>query len=89
MPVETGARYLINEDCILCGTCIEECPERCIAAGEEIAVIDQSRCTACGVCYDLCAPGAVLRLRPGNPLPQPAAFAHASGASRAHGGGAR
>jgi ferredoxin len=85
---ESGARYVINEDCILCGTCIEECPECCIAAGDEIAVIDQVRCTACGVCYDLCAPGAVLLLRADDALAHSAAFTHGSGTRRTPDGGA-
>jgi ferredoxin len=39
--------YMITEACINCGACEPECPNEAISAGEEIYVIDPSRCTEC------------------------------------------
>ena len=39
--------YVINDDCIACGTCIDECPVDAIAEGE-IYKIDPELCTDCG-----------------------------------------
>lgn len=38
---------LINEDCINCGACEDECPNGAISMGEEIFVIDPDLCTEC------------------------------------------
>ena len=46
--------YIINEDCIACGTCIEECPTASISEGD-IYVISPETCIDCGVCADVCA----------------------------------
>jgi len=37
----------ITDDCINCDVCEPECPNEAISAGEEIYVIDPSRCTEC------------------------------------------
>jgi ferredoxin len=39
--------YMITEACINCGACEPECPNEAISAGEEIYVIDPSKCTEC------------------------------------------
>lgn len=46
--------YFINEDCISCGACADECPVNCIAEGEEKYMIDASQCIECGACADVC-----------------------------------
>ncbi len=46
--------YFINEDCINCGACADECPVNCITEGEEKYVIDASQCIECGACADVC-----------------------------------
>ena len=38
--------YVINEDCIACGSCISECPVEAISEGD-IYVIDPDICTDC------------------------------------------
>jgi ferredoxin len=38
---------LITDECINCDVCEPECPNDAIAQGEEIYVIDPSRCTQC------------------------------------------
>lgn len=38
---------IINNDCISCGVCIDECPNSAISQGEEIYVINPDLCTEC------------------------------------------
>jgi ferredoxin len=38
---------LINEECVNCGVCEPECPNEAITEGEDIYVIDPSKCTEC------------------------------------------
>ena len=39
--------YVIGDDCVACGTCIDECPVGAISEGEKY-VIDADACTECG-----------------------------------------
>ena len=39
--------YMITEDCVDCGTCMTECPNKAISEGESTYQIDPSRCTEC------------------------------------------
>ena len=38
---------LINADCINCDACEPECPNDAISPGEEVYVIDPTKCTEC------------------------------------------
>jgi len=38
---------MITSDCINCGVCETECPNEAISPGDEIFVIDSSKCTEC------------------------------------------
>lgn len=50
--------YKINDDCIACGTCIDECPVDAIKEGD-IYSIDPEACTDCGSCADVCPTDAI------------------------------
>jgi ferredoxin len=43
---------LIDEECINCELCPEECPNEAIAMGAEIFEIDPNKCTECVGHYD-------------------------------------
>jgi ferredoxin len=50
--------YVIGNDCIACGTCIDECPVGAISEGD-IYSINADACTECGTCADVCPSGAI------------------------------
>ena len=58
---------LINEDCINCGACEDECPNGAISVGDDIFVIDPLRCTECvgshgeQMCAAACPPEACIQ----------------------------
>ncbi|MFA5589017.1 MAG: 4Fe-4S binding protein [Mariniphaga sp.] len=45
--------YKISEDCIACGSCIDECPVDAISEGD-IYFIDPEICSDCGSCVEVC-----------------------------------
>lgn len=51
--------YVIGEDCIACGTCIDECPSGAISEGAERYSINPDVCTECGTCADVCPNDAI------------------------------
>lgn len=46
--------YFINDDCIACGACIDECPVACISEEDGKVVIDKEVCIDCGSCAAVC-----------------------------------
>lgn len=51
--------YVINDDCITCGTCKGECPVEAISEGEDKYIIDPERCLDCGTCAGVCPVEAI------------------------------
>lgn len=45
--------YVIKDDCIACGACMEECPVEAISEGD-IYSIDADKCIDCGACAGAC-----------------------------------
>ena len=43
--------YVIDDSCIACGSCIDECPVDAISEGD-IYVIDPDLCTDCDQCCE-------------------------------------
>jgi len=43
---------IINEECIACDACVDECPNEAISEGDPIYVIDPDKCTECVGHYD-------------------------------------
>ncbi|MBM4370259.1 MAG: 4Fe-4S binding protein [Deltaproteobacteria bacterium] len=52
--------YKINDECIACGTCVDECPVNAIAEGDPIYTIDADTCTDCGACAEACPTSAII-----------------------------
>ncbi|ADY54996.1 ferridoxin [Syntrophobotulus glycolicus DSM 8271] len=52
--------YVITDDCISCGACVDECPANAISEGDSKYVIDADSCADCGVCVDACAANAIV-----------------------------
>ncbi|MDR1150688.1 MAG: 4Fe-4S binding protein [Clostridiales bacterium] len=50
--------YYINDECISCGACENECPVSCISSGDDKYIIDQEKCISCGACANVCPVGA-------------------------------
>lgn len=50
--------YVISDDCIACGTCIDECPSGAISEGDKYS-IDPDACTECGTCASVCPNEAI------------------------------
>ena len=50
--------YKISEDCISCGACQAECPQKAINEGDGKMEIDPAKCIDCGTCADVCPVGA-------------------------------
>lgn len=51
--------YIITDECLACGTCLESCPVNAICEGE-IYLIDAEICEQCGTCMDSCPAGAII-----------------------------
>ena len=54
----TTMAYVISDDCIACGTCIDECPVGAISEGDKYS-IDADACTECGTCASVCPSEAI------------------------------
>lgn len=50
--------YVISDECIACGSCVDECPVTAISEGD-IFKIDADTCTDCGTCVDVCPTEAI------------------------------
>ena len=50
--------YVISDDCVACGTCIDECPQGAISEGEKYS-IDPELCVDCGSCASVCPSEAI------------------------------
>ena len=50
--------YVISDDCIACGTCIDECPVEAISEGDKYS-INSDLFTECGTCADACPSEAI------------------------------
>jgi NAD-dependent dihydropyrimidine dehydrogenase PreA subunit len=51
--------YRITDDCVACGTCLEECPNEAIIEDDGIYRITDE-CNDCGTCIEVCPSGAII-----------------------------
>lgn len=48
------------DECVGCGTCVDECPADAITLnGENIAIVEENECLDCGACVDVCPTDAI------------------------------
>ena len=50
--------YVISDDCVACGTCIDECPQGAISEGAQYS-INPDLCIDCGSCASVCPSEAI------------------------------
>lgn len=50
--------YVISEECLACGACLDSCPVGAINEGD-IYSIDPEACSDCGACADTCPVSAI------------------------------
>ena len=50
--------YVINDSCVACGSCIDECPVSAISEGSSYK-IDADTCIDCGTCAAACPSEAI------------------------------
>ena len=50
--------YKINDECISCGLCADNCPVSAITEGDGKYEIDADTCVSCGACAEACPVGA-------------------------------
>jgi ferredoxin len=54
--------YEISTECIACGACEAECPEKAISPKGDVYYIDPALCKDCGTCEEVCPVGAPHKL---------------------------
>lgn len=57
---------IITDECISCGSCVDECPNQAISEGDSIYVINPNLCTECvgffdePQCVNVCPVDAII-----------------------------
>jgi len=60
-------KYRVVGGCVLCLSCVYECPVSAIIIIEDVSVkIDSEKCIGCGKCRDNCQNGAIQPEGTGN-----------------------
>ncbi len=70
MPLMSQTHYIakvVQENCVGCGTCVEQCNAKAIELVDIIATINEARCLGCGLCAHLCPEKAILLKRTEQP----------------------
>jgi len=52
--------HKITDECVGCGTCVEECPVNAISEDGDKYKIDAEACTDCGKCKEVCPADAII-----------------------------
>ena len=50
----------ITDACVMCGSCVGECPVSAISQGDSQYEIDEASCIDCGACEGACPTGAIV-----------------------------
>ena len=52
--------YVITDECLSCGACMDTCPAEAISEGEDRYEINPDICMDCGACADACPAEAIV-----------------------------
>lgn len=52
--------YKINDRCVACEACVDQCPMSAITQGEYIYKIDKESCIDCGACVSVFPSDAIV-----------------------------
>jgi len=63
MDISTCLASVNADDCVGCGTCVENCNAEAIELEDTIAVMNEDRCVGCGICAHLCPESAITMNR--------------------------
>jgi ferredoxin len=55
--------YFINDDCVMCGSCKDECASNAISEGDPKYIIDANKCDDCGTCAEVCPVGSPQQMK--------------------------
>jgi len=57
-------KYKVEGGCVLCLSCVYQCPIRAISIIEDVSVvIDGEKCLGCGKCADVCQMEAIVEVK--------------------------
>lgn len=51
--------FVVNDTCVSCGACMNQCPVGAISEGDGKMEIDPATCISCGGCAGVCPVGAI------------------------------
>lgn len=52
--------YVITDECVMCGACVDVCPVNAISEGDPKYIIDAGTCVDCGACAGECPRNAIV-----------------------------
>ena len=51
--------HVISDECVACGTCVDECPVGAISEGDGKYETNADECVDCASCAAVCSSGAI------------------------------
>lgn len=60
-PTKEQNGFFITDECVKCGVCKRNCPQKCIE-GVEHLVINQKNCLHCGLCFEKCPHKKIIKI---------------------------